>query len=83
MSYFAVYSILPQNGILEEEDILEDEALEVEAREGRSASPSASILDLEEEMELGSQQDRGSRHPRWWPLTTLAPVWTCSSSLFG
>ena len=48
------------NSFLEVEDILEDEALEAGAREGHGASPSASILDLEEEMELGSQPDRGS-----------------------
>ena len=52
------------NGFLEEEDILEDEAMEAGSRESRSASPSASILDLEEEMELGSQPDRGGKDLR-------------------
>ena len=52
------------NSFFEEEDILEDEAVEAGSGEGWSASPSASILDLKEEMELSSQLDRGSEDNR-------------------
>ena len=48
MSYFAVYSMVHPNGFLEEENILEDEALETGVMEGHRASPSVCILDLDE-----------------------------------
>ena len=60
MLYLAVYSMVHPNSFLDEDYILADEELEAGEMEGQWASPSRSLLDLEEEMELGSQLDRGS-----------------------
>ena len=48
------------NGFLDEEDILADEEMEAREMEGQRPSLSRSLLDLEEEMEFGSQLDQGS-----------------------